>query len=97
MVTDSEHKQEFLRISGATVANWLKTRQRVKESADYHASHDWAKGQHETWLALHKFNTDSLKRLFAHASELGDVDEIELSHAAGISPVELREIRENLN
>jgi hypothetical protein len=94
MKPDSEDKQELLQKFGATVANWLNTREKVEKTAG--ASGDLKEQQHDFWLTVDRYNTDSLKLLFDYASEWG-VDETELSQAAGISPEKLRGIRESLN
>jgi hypothetical protein len=95
MEPDNEYTQELLRIFSGNLANWLKSRQRVEETADP-APGGLAEQWHDTWLTLHNANTDRLKLLFKYASEHG-VDETELSQAAGITPDELRRIRESIN
>ena len=58
-----EDKQVLLRNFRATLAFWKDTRQKVEESAG--APGDLAE-QHNTWLKLHRLNTEGLKILFAH-------------------------------
>ncbi|WP_156736755.1 MULTISPECIES: hypothetical protein [unclassified Mycobacterium] len=94
MKPDRADKQELLQKFGATVANWLNTREQVEKTGG--ASGDFETQQHDFWLTVDRYNTDSLKRLFDYASEWG-VDETELSRAAGVSPEKLRDIRESLN
>lgn len=59
---------------------------------------EWKKtGQQAHSKVQHKFHTQNLKFLLNDASERGDIDDTDLCQAAGISPEELRDIRDSLN
>lgn len=89
-------KAELLDAFHDTVAQWLASRAKVEQTANFGAAGGPGESQHKNAVAVHDVNTAKLRELLAVAGGRDDVDDVELSRAATISPLELGAIRREL-
>ena len=96
MASEDAGKQEFLQEFHDAVKNYWHSREAVRQTADFGTPGGDGEKQHWASETAHKTNTAVLKQLLAKVDERGDIDDVELSKAATISPLELKTIRREL-
>ncbi|MGO9186019.1 hypothetical protein [Mycobacterium sp.] len=89
----SVNTQEFLRAFQKTYEDWSNSSRRLELTANFGAPGGHGEQEHKNWLNVHKIYTAKLKRLFADADQLDDVNDFDLAKAAKVSPLELRKTR----
>lgn len=84
---DSVTAQEFLRAFQKTYEDWSNSGRRVELTANFEAAGGHGEQEHKNWLNVHVIYTAKLKRLFADADQLGDINDFDLAKAGqGIAP-----------